>query len=205
VKGPFWARAVSTVFHPFMMPLLTLLSLYLADEVLRQQPVMFFYLGFILLINTLGAAISLFVMFRKGAIGDLEITERTQRTRPFLVVLVYYAMTWAVLESGDAVHTPAIYLAMLRGLVCSIATSILITRWFKLSMHTLAAGGLVGALWATGQIHFSLNLPVILFWIGVAGLVGTARLALGVHRPSEVYWGFIWGWVVMGGTMLFYA
>lgn len=197
MKRPLWARAVSAVFHPFLMPLFTLVTLFAVDEVLHQQPAMFLYFAFILLVNTLGAAVSLYLMYRRGVIGDLDIRDRRERWLPFTVVLVYYLMTLFVLESGDAVHTPPLYVGMLRGVVAAIATAIVITQRFKLSMHLLGVGGLVGAVFAAGQIHFTPHLSALALWIFIAGLVGASRLALRVHREEEVYAGFLWGAVVV--------
>ena len=193
MKAPFWAKAVSTVFHPFLMPLFTLATLFFIDPILQEQPALFFYLGFILVVNTLGAAVSLFLMYRRGLIGDLEIRNRRQRLVPFLVVLAYYAMTLLILDSGEGVHTPNVYLGMLRGVVVSIALGVLVTKWYKLSMHAMGAGGLVGAVLATSQFHTQFSVAWLFGWLLVAGLVGSARLALGVHRETEVYLGFIWG------------
>ncbi len=197
MSRPLWARLASAVFHPFLMPLFTLATLFAVDEVLREQPAMFLYFAFILVVNTVGAAISLYLMYRRGMIGDLDIRNRRERWLPFTVVLVYYVMTLVVLESGDAVHTPQMYVGMLRGVVAAIATAIVITQRFKLSMHLLGVGGLVGAVFAAGQIHFTPHLSALAAWIFIAGLVGAARLALRVHREEEVYAGFVWGAVVV--------
>lgn len=185
------------------MPLYTLATLFFIDPVLHQQPALFLYLGFILLVNTLGAAVSLFLMYRRGLIGDLEIRDRRQRLAPFLVVLAYYAMTLLILDSGDGVHTPQVYLGMLRGVVVSIAVGVVVTRWYKLSMHAMGVGGLVGAVLATSQIHYHLSVAWLFAWLLVAGLVGSARLALGVHREPEVYLGFLWGCIALYFAIVF--
>lgn len=203
MKGPLWARTASTVFHPFLMPLHTLVTLFVVDDVLRQHVALVLYFAFVLVVNTLGAAISLYLMFRRGMIGDLEVRNRRERWLPFAVVLAYYVMTAVVLEQGDSVHTPALLLGMLRGVIAAIATAILITFRFKLSMHMLGVGGLVGAVWAAGQIHFEPHFSALASWIFIAGLVGAARLALRVHREVEVYTGFAWGaFMVYAAVML---
>ena len=50
---PLWARLVSTVLHPLVMPLVTLILLFYFDLHLRTMPGVFLYLGLVVLVNTL--------------------------------------------------------------------------------------------------------------------------------------------------------
>ena len=205
MKGPLWARVISAVGHPLLMPLYTLLTLFALNEYLQAHPTSFLYFGFILLVNTFGASISLYLLFRRGFIGDLEIRERAQRTWPFTLVLAYYSMTLYLVASDRSVHTPPEFVGMLLGVVVSIAGGIVATRWFKLSMHTMAAGGVVGAVFALGQIQFTSHFPFLVFWIVAAGLIGASRLALRAHTPPQVYAGFLWGALCMYACVLLTA
>lgn len=205
MKGPLWARVVSTVGHPLLMPLYTLVTLFALNDFLQAHPASFLYFGFILLVNTLGAAISLYLLFRRGFIGDLEIRVRDQRTWPFTLVLAYYSMTLYLVASDRSVHTPPEFVGMLLGVVVSIAGGIVVTRWFKLSMHAMASGGVVGAVFALGQIQFTSHFPILAFWIAAAGLIGASRLALQAHTEREIYAGFLWGALAMYGCVLLSA
>jgi uncharacterized membrane protein (DUF485 family) len=63
-------------------------------------------------------------------------------------------------------------------------------------MHMLAQGGVLGTVMAVQAIQFSpqweLNAMLVLF----AGLVGFARIHMGVHRHVEVYTGYLLGFAV---------
>lgn len=175
------------------MPLYTLGTVFFVDPLLRARPALLVYLLVVLSISTLGAAISLFLMFRRGVIGDLEIRQRGERTRPFLVVWMYYVLALYVLSTDRGVEVPEAVLGMLRGVVLAIGVAIPVTLRFKMSMHTMGVGGAVGAALGLGLEH---GLPVAVplsAWILVAGLVGWARLAQGVHTEREVLVGFCWG------------
>jgi hypothetical protein len=195
---PRWATWTSAVFHPFLMPLYTLILLYLSDPILHLHFAAFLYLLVVMLVNTVAPAVSLYIMYRRGVISDLDIRNRDQRAWPFLVVLAYYTLTWFIVGRGDnATMIPQVYGNLLLGLVLAISGAILITRQFKLSMHGMAAGGTLGALVAVQTLHFSpaflLDMAVIL----VVGLVGSSRLALGVHTHAEVYSGILYGFLVV--------
>ena len=87
---PWWARILSTVLHPLVMPLLTLILLFAFDPYLRTMPGVFVYLILVVVVNTVAPAISLFVLYRKGVLSDLEIANRSERALPFLIVLAYF-------------------------------------------------------------------------------------------------------------------
>ncbi len=220
-RRPLWAKLFSTVFHPLLMPLFLLVGLYAFAPGLGGYPGAFYYLLILLVVNTLAPAISLFLLYRRGVIADLEIRNPGQRMLPFALVGAYYVLTYGWVHYGDLASViPLPYHRMLLGLAGSIFLGVLITRWFKISMHMLAVGGVLGA-WAGAGVFEPLvrswqgsvwmGLPKV-GWAGVwtdgtllllvagllvSGTVGSARMALQVHRPSEVYigWGTGMAWM----------
>lgn len=195
---PWPARVISSVFHPFLMPLWTLFALYLSDPILHLHVAAFLYLLVVLAINTLAPAISLWMMHKRGIIGDLEIRNRTERPLPFVVVWAYYLLTYFVITTGDQARMiPPVYLSLLLGLIVSIFGAILITRRFKMSMHGMGVGGTLGALVATQTLHFHPNWGLDIALILLAGAMGWSRIALGVHSHKEVYLGTLYGFAVM--------
>jgi hypothetical protein len=65
--------------------------------------------------------------------------------------------------------------------------------FFKISLHTIAAGGAV--FFFAWQMHLDPHWPQ--FWLVpvllLAGLVGTARLLRSAHHPMEIYLGYLAG------------
>lgn len=185
------------------MPLYTLGLLFFSDPLLHLHPAAFIYLLVVMLINTIAPAISLYVMYRRGVIDDLDIRSRGQRPLPFLVVLAYYVLTWFVVSGGDnATFMPHAYLGLLLGLIAAIGGAIVITCAFKLSMHGMGTGGCLGALVGVQCLHFSPSVTLNMGLILLCGLVGWSRIALGVHSHREVYAGTVYGFVVVSGVLL---
>ncbi len=54
-------------------------------------------------------------------------------------------------------------------------------------------GGLLGLLIASSYLIQFDMMPYYIAVILLAGLVGTSRLLLKEHRPSQIYWGFLLG------------
>ena len=195
---PWPARFISTAFHPFLMPLWTLFALFLSDPIVHLHAAAFLYLLVVVAINTLAPAISLWLMHKRGIIGDLEIRNRSERPLAFWVVWAYYLLTYFVITTGDQARMiPPIYLALLLGLIVSILGAIVITRYFKMSMHGMGIGGALGALVATQTLHFHANWGLDIALILLAGAMGWSRIALGVHTHREVYFGTLYGFAVM--------
>jgi membrane-associated phospholipid phosphatase len=199
---PWWARIISTVLHPLVMPMLTLVLLFAFDPYLRTMPGVFVYLLLVVVVNTAAPAISLFVLYRKGFLSDLEIAKRSERTLPFLIVLAYFVLTYVLLVTGETLYIPAVYLSTWVGLIASIALALLITKRFKISMHMLGQGGLLGTVMAVQNVHFESNFELNAILVLLAGAVGWARIRLGVHRHVEVYSGYLLGFTVCFITVL---
>lgn len=73
--------------------------------------------------------------------------------------------------------------------VCTI-----ITTRFKISIHSVAVGGVLGVLWALELRMPELDFlfPILLLTV-LSGLAMTARLALNAHTPEEIAYGFTLG------------
>jgi hypothetical protein len=191
-----WAKWISGVFHPLVMPLATLVMVFALNPYLQALPEVFMYMGVVVLVNTLAPAVSIWVLHRRGYLSDLDIRNRKERALPFIIVLAYFIMTYALLVLSPALFIPLVYLDMWMGLMASIGIALLITRWFKISMHMLAQGGVLGTVMAVQAMQmvpaWTLN-GVLVF---IAGWVGFARIDMGVHRHIEVYTGYLLGFIV---------
>ena len=89
------------------------------------------------------------------------------------------------------------------GCFWGIIALFMISIFFKVSMHTTAAGGMVGiilVLLFTSPVNLMTPLFVALV---IAGLVGTARLILNEHRPGEIWLGYFIGIAVQLSAWLY--
>ncbi|RPG81048.1 MAG: hypothetical protein CBC74_001925 [Crocinitomicaceae bacterium TMED114] len=190
------ALLVSYVLHPLWTPLLVLGWLWWLDPWLRLQPAVMLYVGSVFLINALAPAVSIYMLHKRGVLGDLEVSERTERQWPFLIVLFYQTLgLFALTRQG--VYLPSEVLGLVVAMMASLVLALLVNRRFKMSMHLLANGGAFGAIWAFNRLH-GLGLEA---WLPLgflsAGLVGWSRMKLGVHTPAELAVGFLVGFTLM--------
>ena len=95
-----WAKWISAILHPLLMPLVTLVLVFGMDPYLQSLPHVFVYMGVVVLVNTLAPAISIFVLHRRGMLSDLDIRNRKERSLPFFIVLAYFIMTYILLVTS---------------------------------------------------------------------------------------------------------
>ena len=91
---------------------------------------------------------------------------------------------------------PSVFKILILGAAISILLTFIINRKWKISAHTIGIGGIAGA---TLGMMYRLQLDMNIFFmiiILLAGIVSYARLKLNAHTPSQVYTGFLLGFVV---------
>lgn len=187
---------VSYVLHPLWTPLLVLGLLWSVDPWLRMQPAVMTYVASVMVINAVAPAVSLYVLHRRGVLGDMEVSDRSERTLPFLIVLFYQLLGYYAL-TRPGVYLPTELLGLVVAMMAALVLALFVNRRIKLSMHLMANGGGFGALWAFNQLH-GLGLEAWLpLGFAVAGVVGWSRMRMGVHTPRELALGFLVGFTLM--------
>ncbi|HBL38509.1 MAG TPA: hypothetical protein DDZ19_05430 [Flavobacteriales bacterium] len=178
------------------MPLVTLVLVFGMDPYLQSLPEVFVYMGVVVLVNTLAPAVSIFVLYRRGLLSDLDIRNRKERSLPFFLVLAYFIMTYVLLVTSPSIFIPLIYLDMWMGLMVSIGLALAVTRRFKISMHMLGQGGTLGTIMGVQAVNGAPMWELNAVLIFLAGWVGFARIKMGVHRHIEVYTGYLLGFII---------
>ena len=198
---PF-AKLISAVFHPFLMPLFTMFLLRHFDVFLSNRTDVFIYLTFIIFIITFATGISILLMRKRGLISDLDIRNRSERFTPFLIVLGYYVIAYILTLDHTDIYIPVLYRSLMLGLVVSILTGLLATIRFKLSMHLLAIGGVLASVIYVGIINESSDINWISSIVIASGLLAWSRLELKAHTLKEVYVGFSVGFLCMLSVLM---
>jgi membrane-associated phospholipid phosphatase len=83
-----------------------------------------------------------------------------------------------------------------------IALLLVSLKW-KISAHLAAIGGLTGGFFGLSFRLQENPVHILIFLILVSGVLGTARLVLGKHNKAQIYAGFLLGFLIMNGVILF--
>ena len=196
----FSARAVSTVLHPFVLPMLVLTVLLWGDTAFAIYPPRFkFYLCWVVALYTLvipGLWVAL--LRRTGHVTSWSIEERSERALPLMVsalCCIACAMTVGRIASAEIIRR-----IMLAEACCQMMC-LAVNYFWKISLHMTAIGGCT-ALMAMLCILTGGMTPLLAATVVAAGALASSRLFLGQHELRQVAAGFAGGFAVMSLAML---
>jgi hypothetical protein len=144
-------------------------------------------------------AINLLLFRYLGSIQSLYLESRKERILPFLFISVMYGLVAFLFYYKLPFSANFNKLMVIVASLVIVAT--LITLFYKVSVHSLALGGLVGILFPLIRFLPALLLPTTLT-VAVTGLVISSRLLLGAHTPRETLVGSLTGVLTGYGGML---
>ena len=190
-----FARFLSIVLHPALMPayaifLIFQLSSYLNYTTPYSVKLVLFT---VVVFNTFIMPVFIvYLLLKRGYIKSFNMEERNERSVPFVVQAILMMITYYMLLR---LELPRIFYLMLLGAAISVLIVVLINLKWKISIHMVGIGGIAGMLLGLSTLLFlDLRMPVIIS-ILFAGILGTARLRMGAHRPAQIYVGYLVGFV----------
>lgn len=195
------AHTLSLLLHPLFMPVIAFwVALRIDPHVGYFMPVhaQWITLGLVTTMSVVFPLTSILLLRRAGLISSLEMPHREERIAPFVMTLIYYAMTYYLIRQA---HMDAVVLGLFSGaIIALLSTTFITTRW-KISVHLVGIGGLVGTVAGIADIHGIPVLPWLAMGILLTGSLGTARLLASDHTPAQVYAGGVLGFLCTYGCI----
>ncbi len=199
----WWAKILSGVFHPMILPTLGIIILFsLPGYITFSLPIQARRLitGLVFINTCLAPLIVILLFKRTGIISDVMLRERGERIYPTLVSIFFYAFTYYLFRQANL---PSILIYFVIGSVLLITIGLIVTLYWKISYHLMSMGGFLGFLIAI-SMHLQVELHLyVISGIVVAGGLGSARIKLNAHTPSQVFVGFLTGIAVMLGVYVY--
>ena len=195
------ARILSTVFHPFLVPVYCCLLLFAFHHfryvnVPYKQKVV--TVGIVFCFTFLNPALAIVIMNKLELVDSVNLRKQKDRILPYIAGLTFSIwLTYMAIKPGNHPIVPYDKLfmhTMLAGTI-SLILSFLGNIVLKTSLHMLGMGGLVGFLMFTAQYAEVDTQWLFVGSLLMAGAVGSSRIILKAHQPAEVYCGFFLGWV----------
>lgn len=191
------ATLVSYLFHPVFMPTIMCIALYLLSPVSFKslpQEILKFRLGTVVMLTIFFPLFSVLLMKKLDFIQSIHMRDPKDRIIPLITIMIFYF--WVQQVFSNLKDSPPLIKVLMLGAFWGIILLFLVSIFFKVSMHTTAAGGMIGILIVllfTSQVNM---LAPLLVSLVIAGIIGTARLILGEHRLPEIWLGYFLGIVV---------
>lgn len=191
----------SWVFLPLLMPLYGLLIVmfspyqktigtrYSLFEM--SDPMKWRFFAVFAALSCVAPGVSYVFLHRFKIISTIDMENRKERFIPLLIMFVYGLLLLFLFYKVDHKNLLplALYALPLSGVVVTGAFMVL-TGFFKISMHAGGAGILSGFIW----VHFSQNLGLGFFWLAwcllASGLTIGARWHLNKHSAKDLLFGY---------------
>ncbi|MDB4126777.1 hypothetical protein N9580_02085 [Flavobacteriales bacterium] len=196
-------QLISVILHPMFMPILalhlTLLVLPSLAFTLSQNLLLIY--GILIFSTMFLPLISIFWLMQKGKVSSLEMSNHKERSLPLFKTVIWMSFGYYLLQNL-LFYTP-ILKAELLGAILIILLAAIISKFWKISLHLLGIGGVVGVFIALQIMHGDF-LYLLLLFILLSGLLGVARIKQKAHNYAQVYAGFLVGLSVELITLLVY-
>jgi len=196
-------QLISILLHPMFMPLLalhlTLLVLPSLAFTLSQNLLLIY--GILVFSTMILPLVSIFWLMRKGKVSSLEMSNHKERSLPLFKTVIWMSFGYYLLQNL-LFYTP-ILKAELLGAIIIILIAAIVSKYWKISLHLMGIGGVVGVFIALQIIHGDF-LYLLLLFILLSGLLGVARIKQKAHNYAQVYVGFLVGLSVELITLLVY-
>jgi hypothetical protein len=183
------------------MPLLGVLLIFISGSYLSLMPAEGKRVILIIVaLSTFLLPLSLVPFFYyQKIITKVDMPGKHERIVPIATTTIFYFFGYFVLRRLSAPDFIQSYI--LASFVCVLMATAVNVKW-KISLHMIGVGGLIGLI---SMMSFALNVNVsvvLAFFVLIAGVVGSARLYLNAHSNTEIYSGFLLGFVGTFATML---
>lgn len=198
VREPLPARImanfISIVFHPLFIPT------YVMAFLLYQHPYAFagfddrmkmLRLASVMVSTVLLPAFSIFLLWKLDFIRSIYLRTQRERIIPYAIALVFYFWVWYVFNNLS--DSPPAAKQLLLGVFLGVCGAWMANIWFKVSMHGIGVGGLMGFFLLQSLLHPVDNGVYLSISVFITGLVCTARFIVGSHTRWEVYVGLLIG------------
>jgi hypothetical protein len=193
------ARSVSAVFHPLFIPLYGLTIIFAAPTLMGYMPIeVKKILLLIVLVNNVMVPVLLMPFYKhSNIITSWTIDVRKERTVPFFVTTILYALTYFIVSRFQL---PFFMKSFFISAFLISLTAAIINIWWKISVHSVGAGALVALVITLSHRMYTPLMWYLIPAIIIAGLILSSRLKLNSHTPGQVWVGLLTGFA---GLMIF--
>ena len=189
------ARLISIILHPIFIPIISFhLSIKMVPDLDFTIANYQNYILLILIICTIMLPVlCMLFLIKFDVISSLEMTKNQERPIPLLLTGGFLILSLKLTEKL-LIFTPVLKKELVGAIIIILLASI-ISKFWKISLHMLGVGGLIGVLVSLQYLYGGLSSMIIYFML-IAGITAMARIYLKAHNHSQIYVGFIVGFII---------
>ncbi len=189
------AHFFSILFHPLFIPL------YVVGFLIYYHPSYFSGFGnydklkllYTTMLNTVFfPLLSVLLMKGLGFIKSIFLHTQQDRIAPYLSGMIFYfwaAWVYFKFEPGLSLVFPS----FMTGIVLTTVVGLISNIYFKISMHAMGVGGMLGIFLVIMKSNSMLMTWPLCIALLISGIACTSRLLISDHSTKEVYGGLLAG------------
>ncbi len=194
------AHIISYVFHPLLFPSFGTAAIIFANPHLfgnfdfRQQSLWVFL---VFMLTFVFPAVWLVMMRKLQMIDSLKLETTKERIIPYIATATFYLWTYRMFRpsTSNTMFANEFISSMMMGAAIAIFIGFFINIFQKISLHAIGAGCFFGLTLVLVR-YSDYNLTLLLISaVLVGGIIGSARLILNAHQPSEIFMGYFVGFL----------
>ena len=183
------AKLFSYIFHPLFIPLYAGWYLvyvhhsYFAgySEQARSWVILRMALNMVFF-----PALTVLLLKQLGFIESVFLRKQKDRIVPYMAAGIFFF--WMYLVFHNQPEIPGILTAFTFGVFLSSSIGLVANIYFKISMHAIGCGGIIGLMIVVLNTNPSspFTLPIMTA-VFITGIVCTSRLMVSDHTPKDIY------------------
>lgn len=190
------ARVLSCALHPMFMPLYCCLLVLYGNSIFSFAPAPVKLTALLVLGGlTVGVpSLAILLLKRFGLVGGYALESQEDRGLPLLITaLAYFAAMVLFSHYIGQILARKLFI----GATFSLLLALIITPFWKISLHAIGIGGAIALLCAVTFLGYAALTGWIFAGFLLAGALLSSRLLLGRHNAWQALAGFALGFGVM--------
>ena len=172
---------LAKVISGFGSPMILAFPAFIALLVAANPPSLPLLLLVAFLFGSVFPMLVIYLMYKVGKVGDLDVTDRSERKAPFVLSILVYLLGTVIMF---ALNAPAIVSALMFCYTTNTLVTFLISLHWKISVHAVGvAGPFTCLVYFFGWLYSPLLLLII--------PIGWSRVELKAHTLAQVVAGFL--------------
>lgn len=195
------ALATSYLLHPLLMPTFGLILVFFVGNIQGFNPysndedikTVYIVIFSLFIATGIFPIIIGLILKRLNYISNLHMPKREERIIPFIITcasylgIIYLYTEVLHLNIDHKIHS------FIAGATIAIMIGLVITLSWKISLHMIGIGGVVGMIVLVSKLGETVLLYPLMLTILIAGIIGFGRLYLKAHNIQQVIAGFFLG------------
>lgn len=191
----FFAQLFSYIFHPLFIPFYV--TYYLAfmhpgyfNGVAKGEKI--WVLIRVAVNIVLFPIVSVLLLKAVGFIDSIFLKTQKERIIPYIISNIFFF--WMYLVFHNQSEIPSILTSFIFSVFLSSSVAVVANSFFKISMHAIGVGGMLGLLLIILYTNVSSSVTVPLsIAVLITGIVCTSRLMISNHSQADIYLGLLCG------------